>query len=229
LVQIDDDAFEKLGERQPLPRSYIASLIDIVARGGAKAIGLDIELKVATDRVEDDRLLGAIASAAENGNSKVVSVFYVRPLKEDDRGMLFRRSEFFDSRFAGIAGFATAPVDSDGFIRQVPLTLRGSDGKVLPSLALAVAARAAGYDAASLDKALNDGVEIKLSLPEWSRLDGKRGRPLHHCRLGSTNPGASISPADRAASPLSRAVRWRSFRPPMFPWPPIIRFAARSY
>jgi len=173
LVQIDDDAFEKLGERQPLPRRYIASLIDIVARGGATAIGLDIELKVTTDRVEDDRLLGAIASAAENGNSKVVSVFYVRPLKEDDRGMLFRRSEFFDSRVAGIAGFATAPVDSDGFIRQVPLTLRGSDGKVLPSLALAVAARAAGYDVASLDKALNDGVEIKLSLPEWSRLDGK--------------------------------------------------------
>src|SRR6185503_4794283 len=88
LVQIDDDAFEKLGERQPLPRSYIASLIDIVARGGAKAIGLDIELKVATDSVEDDRLLGVIASAAENGNSKVVQAFYVRPLKEDDRGML---------------------------------------------------------------------------------------------------------------------------------------------
>ena len=135
LVQIDDDAFEKLGERQPLPRSYIASLIDIVARGGAKAIGLDIELKVATDPVEDGRLLGAIERAAETGNSKVVSIFYVRPLKEDERGMLFRRSAFFNSRLAGIAGFANAPVDSDGFIRQVPLTLRGSDGKVLPSLA----------------------------------------------------------------------------------------------
>ena len=42
LVQIDDDAFEKLGERQPLPRSYIANLIDIVARGGAKVICLDV-------------------------------------------------------------------------------------------------------------------------------------------------------------------------------------------
>ncbi len=173
LVKIDDDAFEKLGERQPLPRSYIASLIDIVARGGATAIGLDIELKVATDSVEDDRLLGTIASAAENGNSKVVPAFYVRPLKEDDRGMLFRRSVFFNSRLAGIAGFTNAPVDSDGIIRRAPLTLRGSDGKVLPSLALAVAARAAGYDAARLEKALNDGVEIKLSLPEWSRLGDK--------------------------------------------------------
>lgn len=173
LVQIDDDAFEKLGERQPLPRSYIASLIDIVARGGAKVIGVDVEFKVASDPGEDGRLLGAIESAAENGNSKVVPVFYVRHLKDDDKGMLFRRSPFFDSRLAGISGFANAPVDSDGIIRQVPLTVRGSDGKILPSLALAVAARYAGYDAASFDKALNQSAEIMLSLPQWRRLDGK--------------------------------------------------------
>ena len=173
LVQIDDDAFEKLGERQPLPRSYIASLIDIVARGGAKAIGVDVEFKVASDPVEDGRLLGAIESAAENGNSKVVPVFYVRQLKDDDKGTVFRRSPFFDSRLAGISGFANAPVDSDGIIRQVPLILRGSDGKNLPSLALAVAARYAGYDAASFDKALNQSAAILLSLPVWSRLDGK--------------------------------------------------------
>ncbi len=173
LVQIDDDAFEKLGERQPLPRSYIANLIDIVARSGAKVIGLDVELKVSTDPAEDGRLLNAIENAAENGFSKVVPVFYVRPLKEDDKGMLFRRSPFFDPRLTGIAGFANAPVDVDGFIRQVPLTLRGSDGRALPSLALAVAARYAGYDPASLESALNKGAEIRLNLPQWDRLDGK--------------------------------------------------------
>jgi len=173
LVQIDDDAFEKLGERQPLPRSYIASLIDLVARGGAKAIGVDIEFKVASDPAEDSRLLSAVEGATEGGNGKVVTVFFVRPVKEDDRGMVFRRSPFFDARLSGIAGFANAPVDSDGIIRQVPLALRGNDGKILPSLALAVAARYAGYDATSFDQALNQIGEIKLSLPEWSRLDGK--------------------------------------------------------
>jgi len=173
LVQIDDDAFEKLGERQPLPRSYIASLIDIVARGGAKAIGLDVELKVATDPADDARLLGAIESAAENGSSKVVPVFFIRPVKEDDKGIVFRRSNFFDPRLSGVAGFANAPVDTDGFVRQVPLTVRGSDGKVLPSLALAVAARYAGYDAAGLETALNQSADIKLKLPQWNRLDGK--------------------------------------------------------
>ena len=173
LVQIDDDAFEKLGERQPLPRSYIANLIDIVARGGARVIGLDVELKVPTVTADDERLLKAVEAADENGVSKVVPVFYVRPLKEDDKGMLFRRSPFFDQQLAGIAGFANAPVDVDGFIRQVPLTLRGSDGRVLPSLALAVAARYAGYDSASLESALNKSNEIRLNLPEWNRLDGK--------------------------------------------------------
>jgi adenylate cyclase len=173
LVQIDDDAFEKLGERQPLARSYIARLIDIAARGGARVIGLDIELKVATDPGEDQRLLAAIDSAAENGVSRVVPVFYVRPLKGDDKGMLFRRAPFFDARLEGISGFANAPVDVDGLIRRVPLTLRGGDGRVLPSLALAVAARYGGYDAARLDRALNRDSEVILELPEWNRFDGK--------------------------------------------------------
>lgn len=173
LIQIDDDAFEKLGERQPLPRGYIANLIELAARGGAKAIGVDIEFKVASDATEDSRLLAAVESAVDGAGSRVVPVFYVRPIKEDDKGQLFRRSPFFDARLAGIAGFANAPVDSDGLIRQVPLVLRGSDGKILPSLALAVAARYAGYDAASFDQALNGGGTINLTLPEWSRLDGK--------------------------------------------------------
>jgi len=39
---------------------------------------------------------------------------------------------FFDALLNGIAGFANAPVDIDGFIRQVPLTLRGSAVKYRP-------------------------------------------------------------------------------------------------
>ena len=173
LVQIDDQAFEKLGEKQPLPRSYIANLIEVVARGGAKVIGLDVELKVSTDPAEDARLLKAIETAQENGVSKVVPVYYIRALKEDDKGILFRRSAFFDARLKGVAGFANAPVDSDGFVRQVPLVVRGSDGKILPSLALAIVARRAGYDAAGLETALNKSGEITLRLPEWNRLEGK--------------------------------------------------------
>src|ERR1044071_2880192 len=41
LVKIDDQAFEKLGERQPLPRSYLADLIEVAARAGARVFGVD--------------------------------------------------------------------------------------------------------------------------------------------------------------------------------------------
>ena len=46
LIKIDDQAFAKLGEKQPLPRDYIASLVDIAARSGARVVGIDIEFKV---------------------------------------------------------------------------------------------------------------------------------------------------------------------------------------
>ena len=57
LIKIDDQAFAKLGEKQPLPRDYIASLVDIAARGGAKIVGIDIEFKVTTDPAEDEKLI----------------------------------------------------------------------------------------------------------------------------------------------------------------------------
>ena len=50
LVQIDDQAFRNLGERQPLPRSYLAALIDVLDKSGAKVIGIDVEFKVKSRR-----------------------------------------------------------------------------------------------------------------------------------------------------------------------------------
>lgn len=173
LVQIDDLAFEKLKERQPLPRSYLASLIEVAARGGAKVIGLDIELKVATDSTEDAHLLKAIQSAEESKVSRVVLVYGIRPEREDDRGVLYGRSSFFDKRLNVVAGFANASVESDGFVRRIPLVLRGADGKMLPSFALAVLARHAGYDPSALDRLLASAGKIALALPQWDRLQGR--------------------------------------------------------
>lgn len=173
LIQIDDRAFEKLGEKQPLPRSYLASLIEVAVRGGARVIGLDVEFKVRTDPAEDEPLLRAIQSAEESGVSKVVLVYVIRSEREDDTGVFYKRSPFFDPRLNVVAGFANASVESDGFVRRVPLVLRGSDGTMLPSFALAVLARHAGYDPSSLDKVLAPGGKIALRLPEWDRLQGK--------------------------------------------------------
>lgn len=173
LVKIDDQAFRNLEEKQPLPRAYLAGLIDLLARSGAKVIGMDIELKVPTNPRDDGRLLRAVEAAAENGTSRLVPVFVIRPESEEAGNVLYQRSAFFTPKLTAVAGFANAPVDSDGFVRQLPLAVRGSDGKIMPSLALAVLARHAGYDDARLSEALNRKGKITLLLPEWDRFQGK--------------------------------------------------------
>ena len=172
LVHIDDQAFRNLEEKQPLPRSYLASLIEVLARSGAKVIAMDIELKVKTNPREDALLIKAIQGASENGLTKVVPVFVIRPEKEDDGRLLYSRSAFFSPDLKPVAGFANAPIDSDGFVRQLPVAVRGADGKVLPSLALAVLARYAGYDNARLEETLNRGENVSLLLPEWDKFAG---------------------------------------------------------
>ena len=59
-----------------------------------------------------------------------------------------------------------------GFVRHIPLAVRGSDGKILPSFALAVLARYAGYDAARFEAAINQGEKITLLLAEWDKFSG---------------------------------------------------------
>jgi adenylate cyclase len=172
LVQIDDQAFRNLGEKQPLPRAYLAGIIELVARSGAKVIGVDIEMKVRTNAREDQALLKAIQNAEENGVSKVVPVYVIRPDKQEEGNVLYTRTPFFIPALTVISGFANAPVDSDGFVRQIPLAVKSSDGKIMPSLALAVLARYAGYDAARLEEALNDREKITLLLPEWNEFQG---------------------------------------------------------
>ena len=173
LVQIDDKAFENLGEKQPLPRAYLPSLISLVARGGAKVIALDIELKVPTNPDEDAALLNTVHSTSESGISRVVPVYVIRPNQEENDRMLYRRTQFFSPKLNVVAGFANAPMDSDGIVRQVPLAVRSSDGQILPSLALAVLARHAGYDGAKLQQALNQRDNITLLLPEWNKFQGR--------------------------------------------------------
>lgn len=173
LVHIDDQAFRNLEEKQPLPRSYLASLIEVLAKSGAKVIAMDIELKVKTNPHEDALLLQAIQTASENGVTKVVPVYMIRPEKEDGEKVLYSRTSFFSPELTPVAGFANAPIDPDGFVRQLPLAVMGADGKALPSLALAVLARHAGYDSARLDEALNQGQKTALLLPEWDKFQGR--------------------------------------------------------
>lgn len=173
LIKIDNEAFEKFGEKQPIPRSYLADLIKVVSDGGARVIGLDIELRVSADPIDDKLLIQTIRDAKENGLSKIVLSYSIRPEKKDSASPYYRRSVLFDERLNVMAGFANAPLDSDGFVRRVPLTLPGRDGHLLPSLGIAVLARYAGYDPMTLAQALKSDSVTTLLLPEWDRLGGK--------------------------------------------------------
>jgi len=109
LVHIDDQAFRNLGENQPLPRSYLAGIIEVLAKSGAKVIAMDIELKVKTDPHEDELLLKAIQTASENGVTKVVPVYVIRPEKEDDGKVFYSRTSFFSPKLTPGGWFRECP------------------------------------------------------------------------------------------------------------------------
>jgi CHASE2 domain-containing sensor protein len=60
LVVIDDDAFAALGQRQPLPRRYLADLADFLLRSGARVVAFDLVV-TAPSQPEDDQALVATA------------------------------------------------------------------------------------------------------------------------------------------------------------------------
>ena len=48
LVLIDDDAFQALGQRQPLSRRYVADLADFLLKSGARVVAFDLVLTAPT-------------------------------------------------------------------------------------------------------------------------------------------------------------------------------------
>src|SRR5262249_12041720 len=57
LVTIDEDAFAALGERQPLPRAYLADLADFLLESGARVVALDLVASTPTDAAADAALV----------------------------------------------------------------------------------------------------------------------------------------------------------------------------
>jgi len=170
LVQIDDAAFRNLGEKQPLSRSYLAGLIEVLAQSGAAVIGLEVELKVPTNPKEDGLLLKAIENTVQDGASRVVTIYTIESGKLMNTHQTYIPSTPFTPRLRTLAGFADTPVDQDGVIRRVPLVVRSEDGSFLPSFALAVLARYADYDPFRLREAINREPEVSIVLPEWDIL-----------------------------------------------------------
>jgi len=129
IVALDDEAFQYLGDRQPLPRKQLASLITLMKQCGAKVIGLDVELKARTDRAADDLIEKAV-------QDRTVITYDLSPTGNEGQ---FTSQKLFVSGQGIRKGFANTYIDSDGLIRKAPLMLRDEKGDAMPSFALAVA------------------------------------------------------------------------------------------
>jgi adenylate cyclase len=136
VVAIDEPSFAELQRPWPWPRRLHAALLDQLARGGARAIVLDLVFDVPAPDPEDDRLLAeAIARA---GNVVLASE---RVAVVDRQYAIAQWIEPLPAFAGGSAavGAVGLPYDPDGAIRRAALTI---DGR--PVLALAAAAVAGG-------------------------------------------------------------------------------------
>ena len=172
IVAIDEDAFESFGQRQPLPRDYLARVVRGLQRAGAAVVGLDVTFASATAPAEDAALARAIRDFSDGGLSRVVLTSTAMPKTGPlaDPALLI----------AVVRGAPDVPEDNDAMIRKASLLVPGSPERFEPSLALAVAARLGGMNQKTLDDALG-ATGAELALPELKRggaLDLRGAAPL---------------------------------------------------
>lgn len=149
IVAIDEDAFESVGRRQPIPRDYLARLIRGIQRAGAAVVGLDVALNTATVPEEDGALVEAILGFGEGETSRVVLVDSGVP-----RGGPLAAPEF---RAGAMRAAAEVPLDRDGVIRRVSLLVPRGPDRFEPAFPLAVAARLGGLGSSTLRERLPTG------------------------------------------------------------------------
>lgn len=147
LVVIDDDAFAALGQRQPLPRGYLADLADLLLRSGARVVAFDLVVTTPS-QPEDDQALVATARrwAAERPGALVFASLAVPEAGTRAYTLL----PPFSPELTALLGFANAPVGADGVVRRFTPALTASGGGRIPALSLAALAGSTGLGAGEL-------------------------------------------------------------------------------
>jgi len=80
-VNIDDAAFQEMGERQPLPRPYLAQLAEFLLESGARVVGFDVQLKKATTPREDGALV-AVTRRWDGRSGRLVFTTVANPIED---------------------------------------------------------------------------------------------------------------------------------------------------
>ncbi len=175
LVLIDDDAFQALGQRQPLSRRYVADLADFLLKSGARVVAFDLVLTAPTVPAEDQALLATVGrwSAARPGS--LVFATFAMPAGQDGADG-YTLLPPFAPELAGLVGFANAPIGADGMVRRFTPVLPRAGGGWLPALSLTTLAASTGLPPAELAQRLaGDAAAIPLPLREAVRR-ARRGR-----------------------------------------------------
>jgi class 3 adenylate cyclase/CHASE2 domain-containing sensor protein len=169
LVTIDEDAFESLGERQPLPRRYLAELAAFLLGSGARVVAFDLIVKAATD-TGDAALIDVSRRAAAEGRGRLVFASRAR-LRPGPDGERYEMAGAFSPALRARVGFSNAPIGAGGVIRRMEPVLPAAGGGFLPSFSLVTLA---GWDEgppAAFDAALRAGAGAALLLP--ARVEGR--------------------------------------------------------
>ncbi|HEY5725580.1 MAG TPA: CHASE2 domain-containing protein, partial [Methylomirabilota bacterium] len=199
LVLIDDDAFQALGQRQPLSRRYVADLADFLLQSGARMVAFDLVLTAPTVAAEDQALLATIRrwSAARPG-SLVFATFAVPAGVDGADGYTLLPP--FAPELGGLLGFANAPIGADGMVRRFTPVLPRAGGGWLPAFSLTTLAASAGLPPAELARRLaGDGAPIPLPVREPSgALTGPAETPVSQLaarpwRVDFTGPAGAFT------------------------------------
>lgn len=213
LVAIDEDAFQRLKERQPLSRAYLASVVRGLRKSGARFIILDIDLRRPTARAHDQALAAAIRGTPGDPAGPVVVARTLSARRTQDGETRYRLTPLFDARLEPASGFAEVPKDADGFFRRIPLAVPIENGGFAGSLALVALARLGRVDPKVFARTLAGPEPVELLLPIWDAARGEyRGTsPLRFFRdddwkinfVGSAGTFLTIS--SEAVYPLGRS------------------------
>ncbi|HJR05009.1 MAG TPA: adenylate/guanylate cyclase domain-containing protein [Methylomirabilota bacterium] len=168
LVLIDDDAFQALGQRQPLSRRYVADLADFLLRSGARVVAFDLVLTAPTAPAEDQALLATIARWNGARPGALLFATFAMPAGQDSADG-YTLLPPFSPELASLVGFANAPIGADGMVRRFTPVLPRAGGGWLPALSLTTLAASAGVPPAELAMRLEGkGTAIPLPLREAS-------------------------------------------------------------
>jgi adenylate cyclase len=177
IVGLDDETYSRAGQF-PLPRAWVASLVDAIARTGPKVVAVDV-LFVDSGEARDDSALATSLTAAPVVLA-AAAMFSRGEDREDDsllpvaERLLLPIPVLRNVASYGVVNIAT---DQAGTPRHLPLLVR-SGNDLVPSFAVSVVSVARGTSAVFAGDSVQIGttmsrLDLGLSLP--LRFYGPRG------------------------------------------------------